>query len=256
MENSMEYQRLKWQSMEKTINQLVTKVNISNIQSVADQMMNLQQNLITARGPFCRAIMKSQSGSPQSSDVYASLVAIINSKFPDVGLLLVKRVVLQFKEAYDHKDEKKMCDTSKFLAHLINQEVVYEVVALDVMLLLLGNPSSDNIRVAVNFCFECGRFLLICAPRRTLDEIFREFNHLVKKGGLTKSDKVLILRLVVARKLGFKRYPCIRDELDLVDDGDQVTHEVSLLHDISHETSLDYFDLDECELFSRMTIGS
>ncbi|KAL3622339.1 hypothetical protein CASFOL_033750 [Castilleja foliolosa] len=260
MENSIVYQRLKWQSMEKRINQLVSKVNISNIQPVADQIMNLQQNLITARGPFCRAIMKSQSGCPHSSDVYASLVAIINSKFPDVGLLLVKRVVLQFKEAYDHKDEKKLRKTSKFLAHLINQEVVYEVVALDVMLLLLGNPSSDNIGVAVSFCLECGQSLLCSIPHHKIDEIIREFNRVLKKGVLRKSVQVSIVRLLAARRSRFRMYPCTSHELELVEFGEQVTHEVSLLHDISPETSLDDFDpksgLDECDMFSRMMIGS
>ncbi|KAK6162739.1 hypothetical protein DH2020_002580 [Rehmannia glutinosa] len=240
-QKSMEYQRFKWLSMEKRIMGLVKKVNISNIQSVADEISN--QNLIACRGPFCQAVMKSQLGFPDSSNVYAALVAIINSKFPDVGLLLVKRVVLQFKQAYDCGNKTKMHNTSKFLAHLVNQTVVYELVALDVLLLLLGDPSSDNIEVAVSFCKECGSSLLDYAPHK-LHEIFKEFRGLLEKGELEKHVKVSIVKLFAIKRSKFKRYPSILDELDLVEVGDQVTHEVSLLHDIYPENSVDNFKPD------------
>ncbi|KAI3444879.1 hypothetical protein Pfo_001544 [Paulownia fortunei] len=252
-EQSIEYQRFKWFAMEKRIMGLVNKVNVSNIQLVADEILN--QNLIAGRGMFCQAIMKSQLGFPQLSNVYAALVAIINSEFPDVGLLLVKRVVLQFNEAYECSNKKQMEDTSKFLAHLVNQTVVYELLAWDVLMLLLGNPSSDNVEVAVSFCIQCGSSMLDFAPHK-LQEILKEFRRLLCKGSLEKRIQVLIVKLFAVKRSKFKKYPSIIDELDLVKFEDQVTHQVSLLHDIHPETSVDNFkpnsEFDEHEMRNQI----
>ncbi|KAL6493927.1 hypothetical protein OROGR_031836 [Orobanche gracilis] len=260
-----EYRGSKWLYMERRIEVLVRKLYVSNIQFVAHEIMKLHNLIIPGRGLFCQAVMKAQSGSPRSSNLYASLVAIINSRFPDVGLLLVKRVVLgvnvpQFKDAYDRNDTKRMRYASTFLAHLVNQTVVYEVLAIDVLLLLLGDPSPDNIEVAVSFCMECGSSLLDYTPHK-LREIFKEFVGLLRKEGMEKRIRVGVVKLLAVRKSRFKRYPSMIDELDLVEVGDQVTHEVSLLHDIDPETSLDdfkpdsEFDHDQCEMFSRMMIN-
>ena len=43
------------------------------------------QNLVRGKGLFCRSIMKSQLASPTFSAVYAGLVAVVNTKFPEVG---------------------------------------------------------------------------------------------------------------------------------------------------------------------------
>lgn len=53
------------------------------------------QNLVRGRGLLCRSIMKSQMASPTFSNIYAALVAIINTKFPELGELLLTRVILQ-----------------------------------------------------------------------------------------------------------------------------------------------------------------
>lgn len=53
------------------------------------------QNLVRGRGLFCRAVMKSQMASPTFTPVYSALVAVVNTKFPEIGELLLKRVILQ-----------------------------------------------------------------------------------------------------------------------------------------------------------------
>ena len=55
------------------------------------------QNLIRGRGVFCRSIVKSQLASPTFTPTYAALVAIINTKFPEIGELLLKRVISQVR---------------------------------------------------------------------------------------------------------------------------------------------------------------
>jgi pre-mRNA-splicing factor CWC22 len=44
--------------------------------------------------------MKAQAASPTFTNVYAALVAIINTKMPEVGELLVKRLVDHFLKSF------------------------------------------------------------------------------------------------------------------------------------------------------------
>ena len=55
------------------------------------------QNLIRGRGLFCRSLMKSQAASPAFTPVYAALVAVVNSKLPELGELLCNRLVAQVR---------------------------------------------------------------------------------------------------------------------------------------------------------------
>ncbi|KAL8500598.1 hypothetical protein ACS0TY_020253 [Phlomoides rotata] len=185
---------------------------------------------------LCQAIMKSQSEFPEQSNVYASLVAVINSEFPELGLLLVKRAVLQFKE------KKNLEKASKFLAHLVNQGVVYSILALDVILYLLVDPSSDNVEIAVRFCTQCGTVLRAIEPCK-FKEILDEFRRVLKEGALEKRVQLMIVKLFAAKRSKFRNHPRIIDELDIVGDL-QVIHDVSIFGDIDPETSVDCFHLN------------
>jgi len=108
--SSVEYQRLTWDALRKSINGLVNKVNATNIKNIIPELFS--ENLIRGRGLFCRSCMKSQMASPGFTDVFAALVAVVNTKFPEVGDLLLRRIVLQLKRAYKRND--KVCDYSSY----------------------------------------------------------------------------------------------------------------------------------------------
>lgn len=101
--SSVEYQRLTWDALRKSINGLVNKVNATNIKNIIPELF--AENLIRGRGLFCRSCMKSQMASPGFTDVFAALVAVVNTKFPEVGELLLRRIVLQLKRAYKRNDK-------------------------------------------------------------------------------------------------------------------------------------------------------
>ena len=68
--------------------------------------------------------------SPTFTHVYAALLAAVNTKLPDVARLVVHRVVSQFKKAY-RRNNKLLCKaTVQMIAHLVNQQVVHELLAL------------------------------------------------------------------------------------------------------------------------------
>ncbi|CAL0309579.1 unnamed protein product [Lupinus luteus] len=239
--SSVEYQRLTWDALRKSINGLVNKVNATNIKNIIPELF--AENLIRGRGLFCRSCMKSQMASPGFTDVFAALVAVVNTKFPEVGDLLLRRIVLQLKRAYKRNDKPQLLAAVKFIAHLVNQQVAHEIIALELLTVLLEKPTDDSVEVAVGFVTECGSILNDLSPKG-LHGIFERFRGILHEGEIDKRVQFLIEGLFAIRKAKFQGYPAVRPELDLVEQEDQLTHEVSLDEEIDSEISLDIFKPD------------
>ncbi|KAI3978375.1 hypothetical protein MKX01_013173 [Papaver californicum] len=238
---SPEYQRLTWDALRKSINGLVNKVNAMNIKNIIPELF--AENLIRGRGLFCRSCMKSQMASPGFTDVFAALSAVVNTKFPEVGELLLRRIVLQLKRAYKRNDKPQLLAATKFIAHLVNQQVAHEIIALELLTVLLEKPTDDSVEVAVGFVTECGSLLQDLTPKG-LHGIFERFRGILHEGEIDKRVQFLIEGLFAIRKAKFQGHPAVRPELDLVDQEDQLTHELSLDDVIDPETSLDIFKVD------------
>jgi pre-mRNA-splicing factor CWC22 len=101
--SSPEYQRLTWDALKKSINGLVNKVNASNIKNIVPELF--AENLVRGRGLYCQSCIKSQMASPGFTDVLAALVAVVNTKFPEI-------VVLQLKRAYKRNDKVSLSSFS------------------------------------------------------------------------------------------------------------------------------------------------
>ncbi|KAF8403851.1 hypothetical protein HHK36_011957 [Tetracentron sinense] len=239
--SSVEYQRLTWDALRKSINGLVNKVNATNIKNIIPELF--AENLIRGRGLFCRSCMKSQMASPGFTDVFAGLVAVVNTKFPEVGDLLLRRIVLQLKRAYKRNDKPQLLAAVKFIAHLVNQQVAHEIIALELLTVLLENPTDDSVEVAVGFVTECGSLLQDLSPQG-LHGIFERFRGILHEGEIDKRVQFLIEGLFAIRKSKFQGYPAVRPELDLVEQEDQLTHELSLEEEIDPEIALDIFKPD------------
>ncbi|KAJ1357563.1 hypothetical protein KIN20_015737 [Parelaphostrongylus tenuis] len=56
--------------------------------------LRMMQDQIVTRGLLVRSIMQAQAFSPVFSHVYAAFVAVINSKFPHIGELLLRRLIV------------------------------------------------------------------------------------------------------------------------------------------------------------------
>ncbi|KAL8211283.1 hypothetical protein R6Q57_005720 [Mikania cordata] len=161
--SSIEYQRMTWDALRISINGLVNKVNATNKKNIIPELF--AENLIRGRGLFCRSCMKSQMASPGFTDVFAALVAVVNTKFPVVGELLLRRIILQLQRAYKRNDKHQLLAAVKFIAHLVNQQVVHELIALELLTLLLENSTDDSVEVAVGFVTECGSILQDLSPK-------------------------------------------------------------------------------------------
>ena len=98
-----EYQRMAWEALKKSINGLINKINVSNIKHIVPELFG--ENLVRGRGLFCRSIMKAQAASLPFTPIYAAMAAIVNTKLPQVGELLLNRLVVQFRKAYRRNDK-------------------------------------------------------------------------------------------------------------------------------------------------------
>ncbi|KAI2807841.1 pre-mRNA-splicing factor cwc22 [Blomia tropicalis] len=239
--NGEAYQRLAWEALKKSINGLINKVNISNIAIMVKELFEI--NMIRGRGLFCRAIMRAQMSSPTFTHVYAALVAVCNTKFPKVGELLIKRLIIQFRRTFQRNDKNNCINTVRFIAHLVNQSIVHELLALEILILLLDNATDDSVEVAIAFVKECGSKLTDVASKATA-AIFETLRNILHDAVLGKRVQYMIEVIFAVRRDNFKDHPSILPELDLVEEADQTTHMLELSEDYETEDRLNVFKFD------------
>ncbi|CAM1505410.1 Fc.00g110470.m01.CDS01 [Cosmosporella sp. VM-42] len=238
---SKEYQRMAWEALKKSINGLINKVNTANIKYIVPELFG--ENLIRGRGLFCRSIMKAQAASLPFTPIYAAMAAIVNTKLPQVGELLIKRLVMQFRKGFKRNDKAVCLSSTTFLAHLINQQVQHEMLAGQILLLLLHKPTDDGVEIAVGFCREVGQYLEEMQPSISM-AVFDQFRNILHEADIDKRTQYMIEVLFQVRKDKFKDNPAVKEELDLVEEEDQITHRVDLEGEIEVQDGLNVFKFD------------
>ncbi|ODH25730.1 pre-mRNA-splicing factor cwc22 [Paracoccidioides brasiliensis] len=238
---SKEYQRMAWEALKKSINGLINKVNVSNIKHIVPELFG--ENLVRGRGLFCRSIMKAQAASLPFTPIYAAMAAIVNTKLPQVGELLLNRLTVQFRKAFKRNDKAVCISSTTFIAHLCNQQVAHEMVAAQILLLLLHKPTDDSVEIAVGLTREVGQFLEEMGGPIAL-AVFDQFRNILHEADIDKRVQYMIEVLFQVRKDHYKDNPAIREELDLVEEEDQITHRVSLDDEIDVQDGLNIFKYD------------
>ncbi|KAI1714836.1 MA3 domain-containing protein [Ditylenchus destructor] len=224
--NSEAYQRMNWDRLKKKIHGQVNRVNVANIVDVVRTL--LQENVMRGKGILARSIIQAQSFSPTFSHVFAALVSIINSKFPNIGELVLRRLIIQFKRAFRRNDKEACVIVARFLAHLANQRVAHEVVVLEILVLLMQNPTDDSIEVTVTLLKECGMMLQKITPKG-LTAIFERLRAILNDcDSIEPRTQYMIETIFHIRKMKFEGYPIMPEELDLIDEDDQVIHLMEL----------------------------
>ncbi|KAF1974430.1 MIF4G-domain-containing protein [Bimuria novae-zelandiae CBS 107.79] len=238
---SPEFQRMAWEALKKSIQGLINKCNVANIKQIVPELFS--ENLIRGRGLFCRAIMKAQAASLPFTNIYAAMVAIVNTKLPQVGDLLVRRLIMQFRKAFRRNDKAVAVASSTFLAHLVNTQVVNEILMAEILLLLLNKPTDDSVEIAVGIMKEVGQFLEEMNAAIS-NAIFDQFRNILHEADIDKRTQYMIEVLFQVRKDKYKENPAIKEELDLVEEEDQHTHQHHLEDDIKVEDGLNIFKVD------------
>ncbi|XP_026818793.1 pre-mRNA-splicing factor CWC22 homolog [Rhopalosiphum maidis] len=212
------YQRTTWDKLHTSIVYLVSKVNGINIGTVKKEL--LKQNIIRGKHLFCNSIIHAQIAScSNDTHVYATLVAVINLAFPEIGKLIVDAILMKFQCAYFEYEESDAVASVVFIGHLINHNVVDEKLAIELLDLLFEEPSLFSIEIAIEF-------LEICSKRVSevfknfLNEIFDKIRSFLNDEHDEKVRSSLSLKLSQFDENGFKF-----KHLDLLPTNDcQITH--------------------------------
>ncbi|KZT32743.1 MIF4G-domain-containing protein [Sistotremastrum suecicum HHB10207 ss-3] len=239
--SSPEYQRISWDALRKSITGIVNRVNITNIKNVVPELF--AENLVRGRGLFARSIMKAQAASLPFTPVFAALVAIINTKLPQVGELVLTRLISQFRRAFKRNDKVVCHSTTTFIAHLVNQQMAHEIIALQILVLLLERPTDDSIEIAVGFTREVGAFLAENSPKANAS-VFERFRAVLNEGTISQRVQYMVEVLMQVRKDKYKDNPILPEGLDLVNEDEQITHQISLEEELQVQEGLNVFKYD------------
>ncbi|KAF9557204.1 MIF4G-domain-containing protein [Agrocybe pediades] len=239
--SSPEYQRLSWDALRKSITGIVNRVNVTNIKLIVPELF--AENLIRGRGLFARSVMKAQAASLPFTPVFAALVAIINTKLPQVGELVLTRLISQFRRSFKRNDKTVCHSSTTFIAHLVNQAVAHEIIALEILVLLLERPTDDAIEIAVGFTREVGAFLAENSPKANAT-IFERFRAVLNEGKISQRVQYMIEVLMQVRKDKYKDNPILPEGLDLVEEDEQITHQIQLEEELQVQEGLNIFKFD------------
>ncbi|KAJ5574462.1 hypothetical protein VI817_005073 [Penicillium citrinum] len=239
--SSKEYQRMAWEALKKSINGLINKVNVSNIKYIVPELFG--ENLVRGRGLFCRSIMKAQAASLPFTPIYAAMAAIVNTKLPQVGDLLLSRLITQFRKAFKRNDKAVCISSTTFIAHLCNHQVAHEMLAAQILLLLLHKPTDDSVEIAVGLTREVGQHLEEMNPPIAL-AVFDQFRNILHEADIDKRVQYMIEVLFQVRKDRYKDNQAVKEELDLVEEEDQITHRLGLDDELETQDTLNIFKFD------------
>jgi pre-mRNA-splicing factor CWC22 len=133
--------------------------------------------------------------------------------------------------------------TTTFIAHLVNQGLAHEIIALQILVLLLERPTDDSIEIAVGFMREVGAFLAENSPKANAS-VYERFRVVLNEGSISQRVQFMVEVLMQVRKDKYKDNPILPEGLDLVPEEDQITHQVQLEDDLQVQEGLSKFRSD------------
>ena len=71
--------------------------------------------------------------------------------------------------------------TLKMISHLVNQQVIHEILVFQILELMLENPTEDSVEMATDLMIECGQVLNDLAPR-VVKATFERFKGILHEG--------------------------------------------------------------------------
>ena len=242
---SMHKQQQNWEELKKAIHGTINRLNNATIKSLITDLF-AKANLVRGKGLLAKAVLRAATTSPAYAPVYAALIAVINTKLPEIGELCLSRAILTFRKSYARKDRGLTLSVTTFLGCLFNQGLCHELLCLQLLTILLeGDPTDDSVEVAVSFSKVVGMALLESSPAG-VHAIMERFRNLLHDGSIGRRVQYKIDELMKVRKNGFKDFPTVVDELDLVERDDQIMHEIGLDdEDLEEERDLDLFHFDD-----------
>lgn len=115
--------------------------------------------------------------------------------------------------------------------------MAHEIIALQILVLLLERPTDDAIEIAVGFTREVGAFLAENSPQANAS-VFERFRAVLNESKLSHRVQYMIEVLMQVRKDKYKDNPILPEGLDLVEEDDQITHQIGLEEELQVQEGL------------------
>ena len=109
--------------------------------------------------------------------------------------------------------------------------------------LFLEEPTEDSVDLAAEFMIECGQVLSETTPAG-VNSIFERFRSILHEGQIDRRVQYTIEKLFAIRKTKFSNHPGVIPELDLIEEQDKITHDVSLEDELETEEATNFFKFD------------
>ena len=126
---------------------------------------------------------------------------------------------------------------------MMNQQVIHELIVLQILSLFLTKPTEDSIELASEFMQACGQVLQEVNPAGT-NAIFERFRTILHEGKISKRVQYVIEKLFQVRKDKFNGFVGVITELDLVEENDKITHNISIDDELELDEACNVFKLD------------
>ena len=241
-----EHQRATWSTLQTNLHELISNLTTENLVETLPKVFSL--NLIRGRGHFVNEMLKTQMARKGkevdgAAKLFASLTSVINTKLPQVGKLLVKRTLFEFRRYYKTRSINCAIKRLIFLSHLVNQQLCKETLAIQLANFLIARKSSDSVSCLDVLLCRTGKFLEQQSPKAA-NNIFESIRIMLQEGTVDRKSQKKIEKLIKTRRKGYFWYKTVDDGLDLVEKADRITHDVQLNGKIDIEAGLDQYTYD------------
>ncbi|EMD49356.1 pre-mRNA-splicing factor cwc22, putative [Entamoeba histolytica HM-3:IMSS] len=237
-----EYQKQSFIALKRTLNGLVNKVSLSNIKTIIVELF--KENLVRGKGLFVNSVIRAQDAEPNFSNIYATLIAVINTKIPAIGELTIHRIIHQFNLTIKREEEDGSLRKLQFIAQLTNQQVCSVTLPLQILIQLMKNPTDENIEKVVTLLLNVGEYFDSIIKGK-IQPIYEQLRGIVSRKKASERICFKINQLLNERRNGFINYPSVIEELDLIEDEDKITHTVDLTTPLNTMDELNLFKFDE-----------
>lgn len=229
--------RQEWALLRTAIDSQIGTLTPSNIKETS--ILLFQVNIIWGRGLVCRSIIDSVLKSPQKSPELAALVAVLNSKLPEVGELVLARTQALFKKAYLENQRRLADSMAMFICELVLQAVSEDIIVLQMLQLALEKqPTDDSISLAAKMLYRVGGHL-DTKSKAAANMIFDRLRALLQESKVLSLSQKRITELLRLRRDGMTL--SIDKRLDLVEDEDRETHFVDFTEEQDMQVLLNFF---------------
>ena len=127
------------------------------------------------------------------------------------------------------------------------------MIALQILVLLERN-TDDSIEVAVGFTREVGAFLQENSPKANAT-VFERFRAVLNEGSISHRVQYMIEVLMQVRKDKYKDNPIFPEGLDLVEEEEQIIHEIQLEEYLKVEEGLSMYPICYTRILFKWSAG-